>query len=355
MLITGGCGFVGRHVVKYVLTRGLSDSIWLVDNLFTGRSPDQWLPKSFTRTPLSNTCTAYKGQGATVYFVHDDVRRFFADYIASPVSSGLPRFGDAIHLASIVGGRSLIDGDPLLVATDLAIDAEMFQWTRTVKPDRLLYASSSAAYPVGLQGFGNAVALRESYIQFDGQVGMPDMTYGWSKLTGEYLSHIAARSYGQHVTCVRPFSGYGEDQEAVYPVPAIAERAAQKEDPLVVWGTGQQGRDFVHIDDCVDFIFKAMDSVSDGSGLNIGSGVLTTFLTVAKMFAEIAGYSPAIRPLIDKPVGVQNRYADMTAVEARLHWSPAISIEEGFRRVYDSACVRLSGKDTWCSLWKNAG
>ena len=122
------------------------------------------------------------------------------------------------------------------------------------KPDRLLYASSSAAYPVDLQGKDGAVALKESDIQFGGRLGQPDMTYGWSKLTGEYLARIAHQHYGLHTACVRPFSGYGEEQDLSYPVPSIALRAAKREAPLTVWGSGLQGRDFVHIDDCIEAI-----------------------------------------------------------------------------------------------------
>src|ERR1019366_4891839 len=148
------------------------------------------------------------------------------------------------------------------------------------------------------------------YVEFGDRIGLPDMTYGWSKLTGEYLARIAASHYGLRVSCVRPFSGYGEDQETCYPVPAIAERAARNEDPLVVWGTGEQARDFVYIDDCVEMMFNAMEEISDGTAVNIGSGILTSFLDVAHTFAGIANYSPSIKPMIDKPVGVQNRYAD---------------------------------------------
>ena len=97
------------------------------------------------------------------------------------------------------------------------------------------------------------MALAESDIDFSGgKLGQPDMTYGWSKLTGEYLARIAAEYYDLSVACVRPFSGYGEDQDLSYPIPAIAARAAGQETPFEVWGTGKQGRDFVHIEDCIE-------------------------------------------------------------------------------------------------------
>ncbi len=341
MLITGGAGFVGRNVVRHVLKNKLTSKIWIVDNLFTGRHPDEWLPKDFKSEKTSEKVVEYHWGDFTICFVNGDVRDFFKDYLNSPFANYLPQFGDIIHLASIVGGRALIEGDPLLVATDLGIDAEMFLWAKEARPERILYASSSAAYPVQVQTKGAAVALQENLIEFGGNLGVPDLTYGWSKLTGEYLSRIAAQHYALHVTCIRPFSGYGEDQEPVYPVPAIAARAARREDPFVIWGSGDQGRDFVHIEDCVEFMFLAMERISDGSGVNIGSGVITTFKQLAQVFARLANYQPTIKPLTDKPAGVYSRYADMTLVMKILGWKPKISLEEGMSRVYHMARKRL--------------
>jgi nucleoside-diphosphate-sugar epimerase len=143
------------------------------------------------------------------------------------------------------------------------------------------------------------------------------------------------------VVCIRPFSGYGEDQDLSYPVPAIAARAARREDPFEVWGSGKQGRDFVHIEDVLDLIHILMDNVTDGSAYNIGSGKLTTFLELIGHFTGFAGYSPEIKPLLDKPVGVHSRYCDMSLVEQKFGWVPRISIEEGMKRVYDTALTMI--------------
>jgi len=186
------------------------------------------------------------------------------------------------------------------------------------------------------------VALREDMIDFTtGELGQPDMTYGWSKLTGEYLSHLAAKQYGVHIACVRPFSGYGEDQDLTYPVPAIAFRVARGDNPVTVWGTGEQGRDFVHIEDCITAMLLAIDRIGDGSGINIGTGKLTTFLELAGMLIQLAGTSAAVRPFIAKPVGVQSRYCDTSRMEQVLGWKPEIPLEEGLTRVLDAASTRV--------------
>jgi nucleoside-diphosphate-sugar epimerase len=139
---------------------------------------------------------------------------------------------------------------------------------------------------------------------------------------------------------VRPFSGYGEEQDLTYPVPSIALRAAKRENPLTVWGSGLQGRDFVHIDDCVEAMLRILAKVSDGSAINIGSGRLINFREVATLFARLEGYEAQIKPLEDKPVGVHSRYADISHMKATLGWVPAISVEEGFGRVLRMAHER---------------
>lgn len=335
-LVSGGCGFVGRNMVKRLLST-TNDHIFMVDDLSIGRHPSEWL-EQFSSTFRHDLEVI--GQEGRLFFWKGDFRNLLfymrqnPRYIQETYGIDFDRFADVFHFAAIVGGRMKIEGDPMIVALDLSIDAEFFYWVTQHKPERVLYPSSSAAYPVSLQTTDGAVALSEGDIDFNKNLGTPDMTYGWSKLTGEFLAQIAARHYGVRVACIRPFSGYGEDQEQSYPVPAIAARAARREDPFEVWGTGKQGRDFVHIDDVLDFIFILLDRVSDGSAYNIGSGKLTSFLELIALFGEIAGYQPQVKPLIDKPVGVHSRYANMDVVTNTFGWKPKISLREGMERVY---------------------
>jgi nucleoside-diphosphate-sugar epimerase len=343
-LITGGCGFVGRNFVKR-LHKTTDDTIFFIDDLSVGTHPSDWLPDG---TPArKENGLEFFGEDERMVFLKQDARYFIRamlddkDYLNKTYGLEVDGFKDVFHFAAIVGGRAKIDGDPMLVALDLSIDAEFFLWVCRQKPERVLYPSSSAAYPVDLQTESGAIALSESDIDFK-NMGQPDMTYGWSKLTGEYLAHIAAKYYDVSVTCIRPFSGYGEDQDLSYPIPAIARRAALKENPFEVWGTGKQGRDFVHIQDVMDCTLYAMDNISDGKAINIGSGKLTTFLEIIEIFTSFAGYDPDIKKLLDKPVGVHSRYADMSYVNNDLGWKPKLSIEDGMRRVYDAAVEKYA-------------
>jgi UDP-glucose 4-epimerase len=341
-LISGGCGFVGRNMVKrlYATT---TDRIIFVDDLSVGTHPSTWLAAEKTGEIAD---LELFGDDGRLVFVKDDfrhtLRALTADNSYFRTRYGLPvdGFADVFHFAAIVGGRATIDGDPMKVALDLAIDAEFFYYITRHRPERVLYPSSSAAYPVSKQTESDAIRLRESDIDFT-NMGEPDMTYGWSKLTGEYLAKIAAQHYGVSITCIRPFSGYGEDQDFSYPVPAIARRAARREDPFEVWGSGYQGRDFVHIDDVLDCVLLAMQKITDGTAINIGMGRLSSFREVIGIFAKIAGYEPTIKPLLDKPVGVHSRYCSMDFVEQTLGWKAKISLEEGLTRVYNAVLQKL--------------
>lgn len=343
-LVSGGCGFVGRNVVRRLLNT-TTDNIFMVDDLSIGRHPSEWIEGEFV-SRMSDDLEII-GKDERLYFWKGDFRNLLfymrqnPNYIQETYKIDFTRFDDVFHFAAIVGGRLKIDGDPLMVALDLSIDSEFFYWITRHKPARVLYPSSSAAYPTSLQTTDGAIALSEGDIDFTKNLGTPDMTYGWTKLTGEFLAQIAAKHYGVSIVCIRPFSGYGEDQETSYPVPAIALRAAKKENPFEVWGSGKQGRDFVHIDDIIDLIQILMDNVSDGSAYNIGSGKLTSFLDLIDVFTSFAGYKPTIKPLLDKPVGVHSRYCKMDVVEEKFGWKAKISLEEGMRRVYEAAKARM--------------
>lgn len=323
------------------LFRTTDAQLIIVDDLSVGTHPSTWMPDYQAEEKKGYTLI-----NGRIHYFQMDFRRFLQMLIDKPdaleVDYQIPvkQFDDVFHFAAIVGGRAKIDGDPMMVALDLAIDAEFFYWVCRQKPKRVMYPSSSAAYPISKQTDSYAIALSETDIDFT-SMGEPDMTYGWSKLTGEYLAKIAAQYYGVSVASVRPFSGYGEDQDLSYPVPAIAARAAKLENPFEVWGSGKQGRDFVHIEDCLDCILMAMDNIKDGSAINIGSGRLTSFLELIDVFTDFAGYKPEIRPLLDKPVGVHSRYSNMDYVSNNFGWMPKISLEEGMRRVYEAAKARV--------------
>lgn len=232
-----------------------------------------------------------------------------------------------IHLAAIVGGRTTIEGSPLAVATDLSIDAEVFNWALTTKPEHFVYFSSSAAYPVNLQTASVDVQLSEEMIDLS-NISNPDLTYGWAKLTGEYLAQFLERG-GVKVHVFRPFSGYGSDQSLQYPFPMYIDRAKKRENPFEIWGDGTQTRDFIHIDDIVRAVMRAVEFDVQGP-VNLGWGIGTSFNGLARMVTEEAGYSPEFHHVLDAPIGVINRVANPQKMLS--FYEPKITLQEGIRR-----------------------
>ena len=245
------------------------------------------------------------------------------------VFSGRGKYDLVLHLAAVSPHRSAIDDTPLVVgAGNLELDAAMFRWAARTRPGRIVYFSSSAAYPIGLQDSNLAVRLREDDITVTSDAGAPDAIYGWTKLTGERLA-AAYRAQGGAVTVVRPFSGYGEDQSADFPFGAFRDRALAREDPFTIWGDGTQVRDWIHVDDVVGATLAAVEQGVDGP-LNLCTGIGTSMRELAGLFAAAAGYRPVFELHPERPTGVAYRVGDPT----RLHgiYMPRVTLAEGVAR-----------------------
>jgi len=345
ILVTGGSGFVGRHLVDRLTKEG--NDVFIVDDLSIGPSPLEWELYRVRFCGKENSFERYEyadGSSRSFRMLTTNVVSLFGGELGVLPPTGFPRlpaFDEVYHLASIVGGRLVIDGNPLAVALDMAIDSYFFLWAAQARPGRILYASSSAAYPTSMQMGDAVIPLEESMINLAMGMSAPDMTYVWAKLTGEYLSQIAVKHYGLSVAVVRPFSGYGEDQDLSYPVPAIALRVAAHDSPVRVWGTGLQGRDFVHIDDCVTGLTGACRNISDAGAVNLGSGKLTSFLDLARLMTRIEGIEQNVTGTQNGPVGVTTRFCNPAFAAQRIGWTPRVSLEEGMERVLKFAHHRL--------------
>ena len=137
--VTGGCGFVGRHLIDRLLSLG--HDIWVVDDLSTGLHPDQWLGSSASQTTDENGTKNYFVGGHAVTFLQEDLSVTMLKQLGmfkNGAGMELPNFDYVFALASVVGGRLKIDNDPIGVAVDLAIDSFFFsgwhvtKWTTTM-------------------------------------------------------------------------------------------------------------------------------------------------------------------------------------------------------------------------------
>jgi nucleoside-diphosphate-sugar epimerase len=234
-----------------------------------------------------------------------------------------------IHLAALVGGRMTIENEPISLAVDLAIDAEFAMWALRTKQPYIVYFSSSAAYPIALQTATKKHKLKEKDINFI-KIGQPDMTYGWTKLTGEVLTEYL-RAEGIKVLTLRPFSGYGTDQDLTYPFPSIIQRAILNANPFNIWGSGTTTRDFIHIDDVVDATVEMVKNHCNQT-VNLCTGRPTTFLELAQLALTTLGSKEKRKfaILTDKPAGVAYRVGDPAKMSE--YYTPKISLEEGVDR-----------------------
>ncbi|MFN2507164.1 MAG: NAD-dependent epimerase/dehydratase family protein [Chthoniobacterales bacterium] len=326
VLVTGGAGFVGRHLVKRLLDA--RDEVHCVDNiepLTGGISPDSKWPLYEPRD--------YKN----FHFHGEDCRHYFKRVADKD-------FDIAFHLAAVVGGRLVIEQNPLAVAEDLSIDSEFWAWAVRAEPKRTICFSSSAAYPIRYQRKDDYILLKEEMIEFTDDIGMPDMSYGWAKLTHEYLAQLAYEKHGLKSVVYRPFSGYGEDQDDTYPFPSICKRALSNQDKslLTVWGTGDQMRDFIHIEDCIDGVLQTMEKIDDAKAINLSTGIFTSFKQFAKMAAEACGYSPEVVGTSNKPEGVFARGGDMTKQKS-LGFTYKVDFREGIERAIEYYRSRVAG------------
>ena len=311
VLISGAGGFLGSHFARHHVERG--DSVILVDI----KPADAWTPRL--------------GRGVVsryMMFPQTDIYDWLRTRSASDA-----QFDVAYHFAALVGGRERIENDPLHNADSLRLDSSFFRWA-SKHVDTVVYPSSSAVYGTQFQKRSMDVALHETLFHPEMNAWpAPDQMYGLTKLVGEFLAWKSA-GYGLSTLCIRPFSGFGERQGFEYPVPSILQRALRQEDPLRVWGSGYQSRDFVHVSDIIGATTARIDAGIDGyQSMNIGTGVETSFIDLARLAADIVGYDPVIETDAAKPEGVARRYCDPS--EMLRYYHPQLDLRQGLARVLE--------------------
>lgn len=243
------------------------------------------------------------------------------------------KFDLIVHAAYHVGGRAAIDGKPGNLVQNLHLDAAMFEWAIITEQPHVLYFSSSAAYPVALQDDVNAdVRLAEDEIDLDWPEE-PDGRYGLAKLIGEQQAR-AARECGVKVTVVRPFSGYAVDQDPDYPFRAFLERVKAYDPTFVIWGSAEQKRDWIHIDDVIKGALAVAES-GTSDPINLCTGQATAMGDLARLMLDgvgrLIGSDVKLKVDVTKPMGVMNRVGDPT--EFFKYYEPKISVQQG---VYDA-------------------
>jgi GDP-L-fucose synthase len=286
-LVTGGCGFIGRHFTKKMCDLGYNVDV--VDNMSSNSAlaPENWMPKLKCK----------------FNFYQEDMLAF--------LNKTNKPYNIIIHAGAIVGGRHTIENDPLSISYNITTDNELFRWIENNPVDNLVYFSSSAVYPLELQTVESHRKLKLSDIDIDNNhICIPDLTYGWSKLTGEFLLRtLHKRCPNLCISVYRPFSGYGEDQHESYPFTSIVKKVLSGQQPVEIWSDAV--RDFVYVDDIVEYVLKTCFHNQGIQTLNIGTSIATSMTELANIVSNIAfNRDVDVLVLDNKPKGVYYRVAD---------------------------------------------
>jgi len=220
----------------------------------------------------------------------------------------------------------------------MILDQLVFETAHKKGVDRICFASSACVYPTYLQenSDSNYLLKEEDADPFVHGKSFADLEYGWAKLMGEMALKAYHKEYGMKTASVRIFTAYGPRENETHAVIALIAKAFVKMDPYVIWGTGEQDRNFTYVDDIVDALILAAERIENGTPVNAGLSEHIRIKDVCKKIFENSGYRPK-RIVFDrsKPQGVASRAADLTRAKRLLNWQPKVSFDEGLQRTID--------------------
>jgi nucleoside-diphosphate-sugar epimerase len=308
-LVTGGASFIGSHLVDALLERGAT--VRMVDDLSSGKL-------SNIQEHLDN---------GRIEFIQADLRE---PGVAQRAVEGV----DVVfHLAADHGGRGYVDLHQAACATNLLLDGIVFLACRKAGVGKIVYASSGCAYPNFLQENPD----EEIYLTED-MVTPPydaDNMYGWAKLMGELTLKAYSEEWGMKTASCRYFTVYGERGVENHAVIAMIARAFVKQDPFVVWGTGEQIRNWTYVSDIVSGTILAAEKIDDGTAINLGTMERTRVIDAVKEVLRYTGHDAKIELHPEMPTGPLNRVADNSLAKKLLGWEPKVKFMDGLHRTID--------------------
>jgi nucleoside-diphosphate-sugar epimerase len=306
ILVTGAGGFIGHHLVNFLKDRGY------------------WVRGADIKEP------EFEPTAADEFFTLD-LRRWENTLAAT---EGV----DQVYaLAADMGGMGFIaNHHSEILYNNALINWHTLEAARTNGVQRYLYSSSACVYPEYLQTETDVKPLKEE----DAYPAMPQDAYGWEKLITERLCHHYLEDYGFETRVVRfhnIFGPLGTWHGGREKVPAalcrkIAIAKLTGQNSIEIWGDGEQTRSFCYIDDCVEGLFRLMES-DFREPLNLGQDRMVTINQLADMISSIAGFSVE-KVHVPGPQGVRGRNSDNSLLRRVLEWEPDISLEAGLARTY---------------------
>lgn len=315
ILVTGGAGFIGSHLVRRALEDGYS--VRVVDNLSTGSIDN-----------LQDVMDQ-------IEFSEADIRE---PRVCSQVVSGIDVIFHAAALPSV--SRSM--ANPLEThAVNATGTLNLLEAARNAGSQRFVYSGSSSAY-------GDTPALPKSEVAEP----LPRSPYAAAKLAGESYALAYARADLLEAVALRYFNVFGPRQDPNGPYAAIVPilfRSALTGTPMTIYGDGQQTRDFTYITNVVDANMLAATGERDrvnGHVVNVGAGARTSLLELKTLVENITGRPVVARHESDRPGDVRDSQASLDRAQAVLGYKPRVSVREGVARLWEWQMSRAKGAPT---------
>ena len=322
VLVTGGASFIGSHLVDSLLRKDAI--VRIADDFSSGdlNNLEYPLKRNSSGSWTWGNLTVWKGDLKDKSFVRSMIKD-------SDV---------AFHLAALHGGRGYIHTHPAQCCSNMTLDQLVFEEAQRASVDRICFASSACVYPSYLQEeTGSSYLLKEEDADpFVRDKAFADLEYGWAKFMAEMALKAYHRQYGMKTSSLRIFTAYGPRENETHAIIALIAKAFIRMDPYVIWGNGEQDRNFTHVEDIVDAMILAAEKIEDGSPVNAGREDRITINQAAELIFSIVGWRPQrIKRDLSKPQGVASRAADLTRARRTLGWEPRVSYVEGFRKTVE--------------------
>ncbi len=305
VLVAGAGGFIGHHLVKFLKKKG--DFIRGVDI----KKPE------FEKTSADE-------------FLILDLRKKNSSELA------VKGMDQVYNLAANMGGIGFIDSIHAQIMYDnVLIDTFLLDAAYRQRVSKFFYASSALVYPSDKKESKKRKGLKEE----DAYPASPDSEYGWEKLFIERLCLAYSKDYGLETRIARFHNVYGtlgayDGGREKSPAALCRKIAKAKDDEEIeVWGDGKQVRSYCYIDDCVEGIYRLMQS-DVREPLNIGSNKVISINDLIDLIAKIAGKNIKKRYDLSKPQGARGRNSDNKKIKKLLDWEPSTQLDSGFSKTY---------------------
>ena len=318
ILVTGGCGMIGSNLVKRLVKEGWD--VYVADNLWRGKL--EYLNDEAGK-PVIDLETRFFKKDLTIYSEAKEVIGL-TDYI--------------VHLADVVAGIDYVfKNQGELFRINNLINSNVFDCCRKAGKEKikgLLYVGTVCSFPLTRQNTLNPEPLREEELF----PAMPESAYGWSKLMGQLEMGYLEKETGIPCSILMFHNVYGTPTdfgERSQVIPALIRKAINyPNEPMNVWGSGEQGRAFIHVKDIVNALVLALEKGWGHGYIQIGPSHCTSIKEIAEKVVDISGKD--IKPFYDisKPEGDKARCADYSKAKEILGWEPTVSLDEGLRESY---------------------